>query len=260
MGAWGNFTAREEHGTEQVEYSDTGINAQVTLRVPYNLRSAIVADLISNRRAWPKDVPGLVPLATTVGVMPVPTRYTTDAGQELIFYEEALLNVGYTTLELAQPTVDSIEPTAEFITLDYRCFRWGASNGVPISEDEAPGKLLRGFSYVRTFSDRVDKPHTDFATLVGSVNSAPVTSDQLGFTFGAETLLYCPPNISWSPKLDGTERFNSTVKFTFKPETWNKYWRAASQSWEFIHLAGDPNPYKSYPPNDLSNILSYGAV
>lgn len=259
MGTWGNFTAREERGTAQVQYTEDGVTASVTLRVAYADRNAIISDLLSNRRPWPKGNPGLVPLATSVGKVPDEAQYTADGTSESIIYAECLLNVGYTTLELAQPTVDSIEPTSEFITLDARCFRWGSPDGLWVSQEEAPGLLLRGFNFVRTWSDRTEPPHTDYVTLVGSVNNAPVTSSTLGFTFPTETLLYQPPNISWAPRIDGTTRFQLTVKGTYKPQGWNKYWRALSQSWVEMYVAGG-GVYKSYPPADLTNVFDYGAL
>lgn len=260
MSYWGDFTAREEHGTENVQYSDEGVSASVQLRVAYADVDDIVSDLLSNRREWPKDVPGLVPLARNCGIIPVPGQYTTDAGEESCVYEEALITVQYATTELAQPTVDSIEPTAEFITLDYRCFRWGAPDGVPLQPEEAPGLLLRGFNFVRTFTDRVDQPHTDYIEKVGAVNDDTVSSTTLGFDFPAETLLYQPPNLSWSPRIDGTTRFNLTIKGTYKPQGWNKYWHALTQQWLELYLVGDASPYKSYPPEDLSNVWNYSPL
>lgn len=258
MAFWGNFVAAEEFGTESVQYTDEAVTASVTLRVAYVDAAAIASDLLLNRRPWPKSVPGLIPQADTVTATPELQQYTsTDGLGESITYQVMILNVTYTTLELAQPTVDSIEPTAEFITLDSRCFRWGGPNGGFVMPEEAPGLLLRGFNFVRAFSDRTTAPNADYITKVGHVNNAPVTSTTLGFTFDTETLLYQPPNISWSPQLDGTTRFQVTLKGTFKPETWNKYYRSFTGQWEFMYLAGSPTPFRSYPPTDMSNIWNY---
>ena len=260
MGAWGNFTAVEEAGTATVQFTNEGITASVTLRVPEAGHEQVAADLMLNRRVWPKPVPGgIVPQCDGVTAAPADVQqYVVDGGLEVITYPEMFLTVSYTTIELAQPTVDSIEPTAEFITLDSRCFRWGGPNGGLVMPEEAPGLLLRGFNFVRTFSDRTTPPHTDYVTKVGHVNNAPVFSSTLNFTFGTETLLYQPPNISWSPRLDGSVRFNVVLKGTFKPETWNKYYRSLVGAWQFMHLAGDINPFRSYPLADMTNIWDYG--
>lgn len=257
MGVWSPFVdAYEMHGTAQEQHGERGMTASVQLKCPWSLRHTLAIDVVANRRPWPKGSGLIVPLGASASISPFPSKGSVNSTSELIHYEEALVTIQYSMeLETIDGVVDSIEPTAEFIVLSHRGFRWGASDGDFLKEEEAPGYLLRGLNFVRVFPDRSFPPSPATISLVGRVNQNPVTSTQLGFTFAAETLLFNPPTLTRSMQSNGAARYSQTVKFTYKPEGWNKYFRARTQQWESLYIAGGAE-YKSYVPANLTPVLS----
>lgn len=246
----------EEAGTAQENYAEiTGImTASVTLRCAYLDRHALANDIISNRREWPKG--GFVlPRAHSAAIVPVLTPATAEpveAGQE-VRYAEALVTINYSSV-ITDLITHSIEPTAEFITLDYRRFRWGAADGLSLAEEEAPGFLLRGLNLVVTEFEVLPPLPGSLISLPGSVNNAALSSALLGLSFGAETLLFAPPVVNMSRNSLGQVKTQLTKKFTYKPQGWNKYYRSVTNSWESIYIAGGAE-YKNYPPASFAGLL-----
>jgi hypothetical protein len=187
--------------------------------------------------------------------------YFEESGQacEVI---DALVTINYSTKEPEELIAESLEPTAEFITLDYRRFRWGAANGDPVLEGEAPGKLLHGLNLVRTYY-KIANPPAAILTLPGSVNNGAYNSSLLGLTFPVETLLFQPPQLSRKIDTEGAKKWDMTLKFTFKPEGWNKFWRAKTQQFERFWIVSTDGygvdvgvQYNMYPLKDFSSLLS----
>lgn len=175
-------------------------------------------------------------------------------------YDKAIITIGYQTPDSNEPhqvddvniVSESLEPTAEFMTLDVSDFRWDAVDGEPLKEGEAPGRLMVGFDYVLT---RYNVPNIPTAalTLVGHVNQAARTSYMLGLTYPAETLLYNPPTIQKVTSLSGDIVYTITYRFTYAPQTWNKFWRVgkyggAGYSQIFHEEQG---LYRNYPLGDF---------
>jgi len=253
MGIFSVIPCAEEHGTAQEDWNLEDWEASVTLRCAWSLRHNLVSDLLGNRRPWPFSGFAVRPLAKTARIRPVPSAFVA-VGQTIDAYIHALVDVTYSAIEDTDLIAESLEPTAEFITLDFNRFRWGAANGDPLLEEEAPGKLRRGLVLNRTlFHVNTPLPIT-LLTLIGTVNNAPFVSGLLGLTFNTETLLYTPPTMSRTITTAGATAWNMTLKFMFQPETWNFFWRAKTQSYQSIFLAGG-GQYKSYPPADFSDFL-----
>lgn len=256
MGYWSTVDAVEEDGSRQESFGEQSSEGSITLRCPWANRGALVADILGNRRAYPGwPVGGRIPQASQASIVPAGDKdnWTTTGSNQAFVPNEALVTIRYTTLVVDLIT-ESLEPTAEFIQLDHKMFRWGAANGDPLKEGEAPGYLLRGLNWVRSKQDQSTPPGADFLLAVGHCNQSSVTSSLLGFTFDVETLLYNPPTLERVLKSDGTAKYSYTTKFTYKPEGWNQYFRAKTQTWEKIYIAGS-GEYKSYPTTDLSVLI-----
>ena len=245
---------REEFGSAREDVSLEDWRAGVTLRVDWDVRYTLIADLLNNRRQWPYTTGytgSATPRAQTCAMVPDLTTFTqTEQG---IIYAEALITVSYDSSVEEDLIAESLEPTAEFITLDYRNFQW--DDGTPLNEQEAPGKLLRGLNYSQQrFS--LTSIHADFYNLIGGVTDADHMSSLLGFTFPAETLLYEPPKSQRTITTQGDKGWNLTTNWKYKPEGWNKFWRAKTQTFGEIkkNEVGTPT-YKNYKPEDMSIIL-----
>ncbi len=247
----------EEAGTVSENYDDPRgvMKASVQLRCAWEDRHALVADICGNRLPWPKGAAGAVPTAATAAIVPVLTPGSPNAadGQEVI-YGEALVTINYTT-EFVDVVSEAIEPTTEFLTLDYRYFRWGSGSGLPLREEEAPGKLVRGINFVRNEIDKTSLP-ANLLSFIGHCNVAPVTGSILGLTFPAQTLLYAPPSINYKKDSSGAVKFDITKKFTFNEQTWNKFFRPQVGVYQQIYAAGSATPYNNYPVSDISGLFA----
>lgn len=165
-----------------------------------------------------------------------------------ITYEKARFTVNYgppDAGEAIDATSESLEPSAEFITLDHKGLVWGADDGPPLKEAEAPGKLIRTFDYVKTFFGLEELP-TSMLTYVGSCNEFEVTAVSLGLTFPAQTLLFNPPTASRTTNSEGEGKWDLTYRLTYRPDTWNKFWRQESDDFDEIWHAGGTQ-YFNFP-------------
>lgn len=249
-------SAKEEYGSVSEQYTPKSAQCSVTLRVPWSDRYNVVNDLINNQYEWPQvDNEAFV---SSVAVRPVLTKYTESDGA--IIYEEALITVQYSTDdaqvrdESGNRFSESIEPHSEFITLDHKRFRWGSASGEPLEENEAPGRIVRGFSLVRTLY-AVPSISSTILSLPGCVNNAQYISAVLGLTFPAETLMFGDPVISRTVVLGGSSSWDVTLRFSFKPDGWNKFWRSQSQAYEQIYDVQGSAVYKNYPLANFSAFL-----
>lgn len=246
----------EEHGTATENYDEeTGLlSAEVTLRCDYGDRHSLCADICGNRRPWPKGGFGLVPRAAKASIRMDQSAYDV-IGQTLRSYH-ALVTVYYSTKN-EDIVTESLEPTTEFITLDHRMFRWNSGSGDPLSEEEAPGRLVRYINFVRT--EMYVQPPLDpnLLALMGTVNNATITSELLfGLSFAAQTLLFSPPTINRKISALGAQQYDMVKKWTYNPAGWNKYRRTKTGNYEQIYIANSSTVYNSYEPMDHSSLLS----
>jgi len=270
----GSPSCAEEAGSMKEDFDDEHglMKASVTLRCAYADRHALVANIVGNRRPWPKGSPGPVPLASTASIVPVMTPGLAS-GDELIVYGESLVTINYNT-KIVDQFSESIEPTSEFLTLDHRWFRWspysgpigiqvGTGSGAdtivftdydPPREEEAPGRQMRGINFVRTDFNQVTVPQ-EIVDYTGCVNSDTVTWSLLGLTSDPETLLYLPPSITTKVDSSNTRKFDITKKFNYNPNGFNKYFRAATGNFQYIYVAGTTTIFKSYPPAVFAGVL-----
>lgn len=242
----------EEHGTLTENHGLSDFSASVTLRCAWDDRHALMTDLLGN--VWPYVTSWVKPaVCATCGSVPVPTTYEED-GQG-IDYIEALVTANYSTREAIDLITESIEPLVEFITLDHKRFRWGSKTGDPLLEAEAPGRQMRSLNLVRSAKKVLAVPSSAL-TLPGYVNNTAYTSTILGLTFAIETLLFTPPSLSHTITTDGDPGWDMTVKLAYLPQTWNKFFRAKSGTYQEIFDVQESSAYKSYPLGDFSDWIS----
>lgn len=245
----------EEHGTIKEDYQlESGFNASVTLRCAWAERYLLIESLIG--KVWPYSPGDNGPACISAGCMPSPARASTD--EQSLVYETAIISFNFSN-QIKDFISETLEPTAEFQILDYKRFRWSSAAGEPLLEGEAPGLLQRGLNLNRTIY-QVETVPTTVLTACGHCNRVAYTSALLGLTFGAETLLFNPPTLSRSIKTNGDETKTIAMKFSFKPNTWNKFFRqknanvAPDFGWEYIYTT-EGEIYKPYQPDDFAGLL-----
>lgn len=250
---YSDYECFEEHGSATEDYDEeTGyLSAQVTLRCLYADRHLVASDICGNRRPWPKGGFGLVPCATRAAIRPVEDAGSTSG--QMIMPLHALVTVHYSSKNQDIIT-ESLEPSNEFVQLDYRMFRWNSGFGDHLSEEEAPGRLVRIVNIVRT-EMYISGLNPLITSLMGSVNDAPVTSSLLfGLSFAKETLLLAPPTVNRKISGFGVQQYDQVLKWAYNPVGWNTYYRAKTGNYEKIYIRGSSDPYNSYP------IMSHSAL
>lgn len=234
------------------------IVASVQLHCAWANRWLLVADILNASRVLPAYGVG-APVALKAAVTPHGSHVTTGQG---LVYDMAQVTVTYGPRKFAEIgsydiVAESLEPLAEFRRLPWQNFRWGSKEGTPIVQDEAPGKLEVKLNLVR----QIFKVPVPMSTLVldatGKCNDTSYTSSMLGLTFAAETLLYLEPKFERTIRNDGSDGVNYTQTWAYKPSGWNKFWRAESNTYEYMYQTTDAgtDPHKSYEPADLSELL-----
>jgi hypothetical protein len=246
----------EEQGTASEQYDEeTGLlSAEVTLRCAYADRHALAADVCGNRKPWPKGGFGLTPRATRAAI-----RMDMSAGGvegQILLSADALVTVYYSTKN-EDIITESLEPTNEFVGLDFRLFRWAAGNGDHLTEEEAPGRLIRYVNFVRTELYVQPPLNPALLSLMGTCNDAPITSTMLfGLSFARETLLFAPPTINRKISALGAQQYDVVKKWSYNPVGWNKYFRQKTGQYAKIYVAGTNTPYESYTPMDHTALMT----
>lgn len=245
---------QEKHGSVEENFSILDApEARVTLQCDFADRHALVADLLLNRRPWPYYSAPFLPLATTCQIHNLETSYTTDATQQLAYYQTSEVTVNYTS-KFQDLYAEELEPTAEYQTIPNSSFRW--DSGGAVSEDTPIGFLRRGLILSKTFFDVLDPLPQEFIDYVGFVNSDTIVNS-MGFTFTPETLLYCPPHLSRTVRFDSTNAWKLTVRFVYKKPLpsndtypgWNTFWNSEQMLHERIFAK--PNVFGSGSPGGL---------
>lgn len=208
---------------------------------------------ITNSRAVAKRIT-IEPFGKIGGVKnPIRDRGN-DPGASFAHYDYAILTVGYETpTDTSAGLVyvggievqESVEPTVEFITLDPTSFSW--TGNVALTADEAPGFQIRGFDWLYRQIGRKSLP-VAVLDLIGKVNQAAMVSPSLGLIFAAETILFNPPTI----ERVGINMFNVSYRFSVRWSGWNKFWRVATGTYEYMYKNGVI--YRPYPLGNFSGI------
>jgi len=270
MGIWaasfGDDEVCEVHGSQDFSLSvNDGASGSVSLMCDWSIRHEVMADILPKnvygspvvRSYWPYGDYINQPYATRIGCKPFETAFTGEG--QAINYRTALLTVQYERRPDSEPddlVSETIESTAEFITLDHKRFTWKDADGPALDEKEAPGRLVRGLILSRTYYKIQAPLPGGLLTLPGHVNQTAYTSTMLGLTFAAETLLFSPNSMDRTITTDGDSGFNVNLQFMYKPETWNKFWRQDEQEYQRIWDTENEEEYENYPTGDFAAFLS----
>jgi len=164
---------------------------------------------------------------------------------EVAVYSYALLEVMYKQpdygIDEANPNEvlisESLEASAEYLTLPNRQLYWDQEAEDPINSSEAPGLLIHTVDWVYTIH-YMPYIFQDYLSYAGAVNQYDLYSYTLGLTFPAETLLYNPPTMNRQITTDGVSCWELTCRFTYRYQGWNNLPR------------GDGNVISFYPIYD----------
>lgn len=241
-------------------YTPQGSTASVQLRFPSAEVADALEDLLGLNNPWPYTTESPVDLyAVTASVKPEAHKATQDG--EGMTYPFSVVTVNYSSLnvtgEVGAITLydEQLAPTAEFVTLDPTDFQWSASPGVdPLTDAEAPGKLIIGLDYILTMYNIATIP-AHVLTHPGKVNSGSVSSTSLGLSFAAETLLYNPPVVSRTVSIGGSNRYTIQYRFSYRAQTWNQYWRSKTGAFAQVKKKADGSDYDSYATASFSGIV-----
>jgi len=173
-------------------------------------------------------------------------------------YERAQVDVSYEPVQFSSDpnneviATERFEGASEFLTVNNRKLYWGTgASKVLLDQTEAPSLIVRMMDWVYTLS-KVKTFPTAILDLGGCVNDAEVVSHTLNKTFAAGTLLCGNPQISREYHTGaGTDYFTITLRFTYRPNGWNKFPRTDVLSdnkitWESI--TDGTNNVLFYPP------------
>lgn len=213
-------------------------------------------------------------LAAEASIEPMPGRTDgTGTGDRVATYTHAQVTVSYKTpsidfpgedngdliYEELQPNVDAIPVAVRDIIFGENdkaiegapLYRWThATTGDPLMEREAPVKLFPSIDYVWKRFGIASIPASALS-FSGHCNVAQITSATLGLTFDAETLLYSGGSVSLRTKTDGTQTFDLEYRFSYRPDTWNKFYRAKTNDFEEIYADGG-SVVKVFPTADFT--------
>jgi hypothetical protein len=264
------FEEMERSPTE--DFAPEGFRAQRVLRCAWADRLKLADELqgsFLSGGSYIYDLPHLYPHRTGVRCVGVggivghdEDRPMPNGGDTTVaIYQYALMTAQYANATpvgeggggSAELTTETIEPFSEFTTMPATGLMWGSTSGTPLDSQEVVGRLKRGFNWVFTRLNVATVP-AEYASLIGSVNDAAITSAQLGFTFEAESLLYTPPILTRRVNADGvTSRWTITTRFTYSPPSWNLFYRPSVNNYVAIfNAAGQVKPYT---PADLSPLI-----
>ena len=243
----------EEFGTATESYSIDGhFEAQVVLNVEGADKDDLISDLLTNQRPWPNTGFTVKPKAHRCSTRQFFSEDAPVSGQQNFPAATGYqVTVYYTTNPDVQLISETLQPEFEFVLLDHRYFRW--SSGAPLVEGEAPGLLQPGVTLIRQYYKSAALP-TLFLSAGGKVHNASFISSYLGITFGSETLLYAPDPAVQSLTMGGASGFDFALKFHYRPQGWNTFFRASTNAWESIYNSAGTQ-VKPYTPADLSSLL-----
>lgn len=211
--------------------------------------------------------------AVEVSIAPFGAQKASPSDTTIAEYTHAILTVSYETPEYDQPEggeityiSESLEPSAEFMTLPTKGLYWGAGGTQPLDDTEAPGKIVRLIDWVYTLHFVPYLPPA-VMLLPGTVNMYDVYSRRLNWWFAWGTLLCGNPSLRRETTNLGTTAWTITMRFTYRnagtfaaPLGWNVFPRPS-----IIDALGNiyydtiknvnGNTVLIYPPADVSSLI-----
>ncbi len=206
----------------------------------------------------PESYPGIPSsLARSTSAQPWPRGIITNETTPNE-YEQAMVTVNYEFLEPEDDGVlleESIEPSAEFLSVGADKFAWDVAGAEPIALDETPGTIIRMMDWSLTQHRVLSPIPLELVSLMGNVNNQSFASRTLGLIFEAETLLYlgCSPSRHFT--IDGPSAWTLPFKFTAKPSGWNTFRRSGFDAPQQMFKISDGTQYKPYPLADFQALF-----
>lgn len=186
-----------------------------------------------------------------------------EGSGELAVCEHALLTVRYETPSSDVATQDpngtpgdmiseDWSPGLEYITMPYKAFRWASGSGDELQPEEAPGLRVE-VAELRFTRHHLPATPAIMTQLQGKTNSAPLTTRLLGITCAIETLKFENFHVAVVANGLGQPRLTVTALMLWRSTGWNKFYRAKTQAWTDMFIAGGAI-FKPYPPASFAGL------
>lgn len=181
---------------------------------------------------------------------------------KILDYDFAILTVCYKTITYNASTNDalretlvteSLQASAEFLTLPNRKLYWDTEQENQLETDEAPGLLVKMFDWVYTLH-QMPLISYDYLNAVGYINNAALTSPTLGLTFPAGTLLYNAPEMNREIADHETGAWELTCRFSYRREGWNYLPRAGYSTFQPVYDEVGAQAF-FYPEGNLNLLM-----
>jgi hypothetical protein len=184
-----------------------------------------------------------------------------DTEGRVASYTHAELEIEYEPAVLTEIAQESLANSCEFIELPNTQLYWvnsGQTSANQLAVTEAPGRIIRMQEWSYAIKEIRDIPQTwyDFA---GCVNQAALYSEKLKRTYEAETLLFHGVEPRRLIPLLGEPSWEPTLKCSWKPDGWNKFYRNGMDAPQPVYKAGGAQ-YKPYTPQDFLLLNLPGVV
>jgi len=235
---------RELDGSPEVDCSINELQITRKFMVGWNYRKDFVNQCLGRR-----DVDQSAAICTNARVEKHPGITLQEYGYPAFcYYDHAIVTLTFSTDD--PPIIyDSLEPSAEFITLPIDGLSWG-SGGTALKDGENPGMLMPTTDYV-VYLQNQKFVNPQLLAVVGKINSEEINpyedwSTQLvNFKFRAETLLYLGSTINRSYSIiDDSITYQVTMRFTHRPNYdtveelyrgWNWFYVPVENAWKQIY-------------------------
>lgn len=128
--------------------------------------------------------------------------------------------------EAFQVAEETIQPSAEFLTLPTGAIYLDASQNDLVAESNAPGVLIAMFDYTYSYTENLGNNGTLSSDLIDKLftcNSATISSTTLGLTFAAETLLFLGASVQLQTLSNGDRIADVSLPFRFRRTGWNRF-------------------------------------
>jgi hypothetical protein len=246
----------EQDGSPQESWTDKGLRSSVKLLTPWDLRYFLVDDILGSSLLYP-PAPFSQARATEATIVPFGDGIP-SANKKYHTYPQADVTITFAYDSNGPQTTDliseSLEPTAEFLTIDNKDIRWDSQSGDPVGPGDSPGLMLRGFTWVYT-QHKVFNVPSIILSLGSCVNASAVVAPLLGLTFPPQTLLYQPPTLQRKITSQEIEAWSITHRFAYRPQTWNKFFNPKTGSFSFVYHKDSSSPLIPYTPASFDPIF-----